>query len=87
MEDREDATENRNISSLSDDEKENLLLLHSAELLENITQLKEKYRKIIHAGIAQWVKDFQSGHIKVNTVDDLKKLIELDIELQKDEEI
>ncbi|MGG1189090.1 hypothetical protein ABE189_19060 [Bacillus subtilis] len=81
------AIENRNICSLSDDEKENLLLLHSAELLENISQSKEKYRKIIQASIAQWVKDFQSGHIKVNTVDDLKKLIELDIELQKDEEI
>nr|WGE04583.1 hypothetical protein P5640_17540 [Bacillus subtilis] len=81
------AIENRNICSLSDDEKENLLLLHSAELLENISQSKEKYRKIIQAGIAQWVKDFQSSHIKVNTVDDLKKLIELDIELQKDEEI
>ncbi|QRV09713.1 hypothetical protein JR311_01850 [Bacillus velezensis] len=81
------ATEKRNICSLSDDEKENLLLLHSAELLENISQSKEKYRKIIQAGIAQWVKDFQSGHIKVNTVDDLRKLIELDIQLQKDEEI
>ncbi|MGG7222868.1 hypothetical protein ACQXR1_21745 [Bacillus sp. ATD] len=81
------AIENRNICSLSDDEKENLLLLHSAELLENISQSKEKYRKIIQASIARWVKDFQSGHIKVNTVDDLKKLIELDIELQKDEEI
>ncbi|ASB91735.1 MULTISPECIES: hypothetical protein [Bacillus] len=81
------AIENRNICSLSGDEKENLLLLHSAELLENISQSKEKYRKIIQAGIAQWVKDFQSGHIKVNTVDDLKKLIELDIELQKDEDL
>ncbi|MGY3836905.1 hypothetical protein ACWNPK_06895 [Bacillus atrophaeus] len=79
--------ENRNLRSLSGDEKENLLLLHSAELLENISQLKEKYRKIIQAGIAQWIKDFQSGHIKVNTVDDLNKLIELDIELQKDEDL
>lgn len=81
------AIENRNICSLSGDEKENLLLLHSAELLENISQSKGKYRKIIQADIAQWVKDFQSGHIKVNTVDDLKKLIELDIELQKDEDL
>lgn len=36
------------------------------------------------AAIAKWVKDFQSGHIEIKTVDDLKKLIELDIELQKD---
>ncbi|MCY8540110.1 hypothetical protein MOD22_00260 [Bacillus haynesii] len=80
------ATENTNIRSY-DEEKEELLLLHSAELLENISQSKEKYRKIIQAGITQWVKDFQSGNIKVNTVEDLKKLIELDIQLQKDEEI
>ncbi|KYC76523.1 hypothetical protein [Bacillus licheniformis] len=81
------ATENTNIRSCDDKEKEKLLLLHSAELLENISQSKEKYRKIIQAGITQWVKDIQSGHIKVNTVEDLKKLIELDIQLQKDEEI
>lgn len=81
------ATENTNIRSCGDEEKEELLLLHSAELLENISQSKEKYRKIIQAGISQWVKDFQSCHIKVNTVEDLKKLIELDIQLQKDEEI
>ncbi|MCY9401614.1 hypothetical protein MOF38_17745 [Bacillus haynesii] len=54
------ATENTNIRSYDDEEKEELLLLHSAELLENISQSKEKYRK---------------------------KLIELDIQLQKDEEI
>ncbi|WP_100001146.1 hypothetical protein [Bacillus velezensis] len=81
------ATGNENVCSMTDDEKENLLLLHNAELLENISQSKEKYRKIIQAGIAQWVKDFQNGRIEVNTVDDLKKLIELDIQLQKDEEI
>ncbi|MEC1614396.1 hypothetical protein [Bacillus mojavensis] len=54
--------ENRDISSLSMMKKK-ILLLHSAELSENISQSKEKYRKIIQAGIAQWVKDFQSGHI------------------------
>lgn len=37
------------------------------------------------AAIAKWVKDFQSGHIEIKTVDDLKKLIELDIELQKED--
>jgi hypothetical protein len=60
---------------------------HTIEVFENISESKEKYRKIIQAGITQWVKDFQSGHIKVNTVEDLKKLIELDITLQKDEEL
>lgn len=78
---------NMNIRSVSDEEKEKLLVLHELEMLENIGHSKEKYRKIIQAGITQWVRDFQSGHIKVNTVDDLKKLIELDIHLQRDEEI
>lgn len=37
------------------------------------------------AGIAKWGRDFQDGVIEIKTVDDLKKLIEIDIELQKDE--
>lgn len=78
---------NTNKCSAMSDEKDDLLILHELEILENINQSKDKYRKIIQAGIAQWVRDFQSGHIKVNTVDDLKKLIELDIDLQKDEEL
>ena len=76
-----------NMRSVSEEEKEKLLILHELEVLENIGNSKEKYRKIIQAGITQWVRDFQSGHIKVNTVDDLKKLIELDIHLQRDEEL
>lgn len=39
----------------------------------------------VKAGIARWVKEFQDGRIEIKTVDDLKKLIEIDIELQKDE--
>ncbi|MGE6260883.1 hypothetical protein ACQKCU_23905 [Heyndrickxia sporothermodurans] len=76
-----------NKRSVCEEEKENLLILHELEVLENINQSKDKYRKIVQAGITQWIRDFQSGHIKVNTVDDLKKLIELDIELQKDEDL
>lgn len=45
--------------------------------------LKGKYRKIIQAAIAKWVKDFQDGVIELKTADDLKTLIQLDIELQK----
>ncbi|MNO03898.1 hypothetical protein D3C81_2247460 [compost metagenome] len=46
---------------------------------------KAQYRKIIKASIARWVKDFQDGRIEINTVDDLRKLIEMDIELQKED--
>lgn len=62
-----------------------LLLLHQAAVIEGITESKAKYRRIVQAGIAKWVSDFQKGNIQVNSVDDLKKLIELDIELQRDD--
>jgi hypothetical protein len=58
---------------------------YQIDLAESLMETKAQYRKIIKAGIAQWVKDFQAGNIQIKTVDDLKKLIEIDIELQKDE--
>ena len=64
---------------------DSLLLQHQAAIIEGITESKEKYRKIVQAGIAKWVNDFQKGNIEINSVDDLKKLIELDIDLQKDD--
>lgn len=61
-----------------------LLLQHEIGLMESILESKEQYRKVVKAAIGKWVKDFQSGHIEIKTVDDLKKLIELDIALQRD---
>lgn len=65
--------------SVSDD----LLIQHEVEVVQGILESKEQYRKVVKAAIGKWVKDFQSGHIEIKTVDDLKKLIELDIELQR----
>ncbi|MHA6484482.1 hypothetical protein ACX1C1_21530 [Paenibacillus sp. strain BS8-2] len=62
-----------------------LLLQHELEISQGIMESKEQYRRIIKAAVARWVKDFQEGRIEVQTVDDLRKLIELDIELQKDD--
>ncbi|AZK47233.1 hypothetical protein [Paenibacillus lentus] len=62
-----------------------ILLQHELAVMEGILESKAEYRKIIKAGIAKWVKDFQDGKIEIKMVDDLKKLIEKDIELQKDE--
>jgi len=67
------------------DDKKSLLLKHQAAICEGVQDSKSKYRKIVQAGIARWVSDFQKGAIQINSVDDLKKLIELDIELQRDE--
>jgi uncharacterized protein YbcV (DUF1398 family) len=66
-------------------ENKDLLMQHELAVMEGILESKEQYRKIVKAGIAKWVKDFQEGRIEIKTVDDLKKLIEIDIELQKDE--
>lgn len=66
-------------------ENEELLLKHELSLIEGILESKSKYRKIIQAGIARWVKDFQDGRIEIKSVEDLKKLIEIDLELQKDD--
>ncbi|KKX52478.1 hypothetical protein [Brevibacillus borstelensis] len=62
---------------------DDLLLKHEVEVVQGILESKEQYRKVVKAAIGKWVKDFQSGHIEIKTVDDLKKLIELDIELQR----
>lgn len=66
------------------EEQQELLLQHELEIAEGILESKEQYRKIVKAGIAQWVKDLQAGHIQMNTVQDLERLIELDLRLQKD---
>ncbi|MBX4151074.1 hypothetical protein [Paenibacillus lautus] len=65
-------------------ENKDLLLQHELAVMEGILESKEQYRKIVKVGIAKWVKDLQDGRIEIKTVDDLKKLIEIDIELQKD---
>ncbi|RAW13718.1 hypothetical protein [Paenibacillus taichungensis] len=61
------------------------LLQHELAVMEGILESKEQYRKIVKASIAQWVKDLQAGNIKMQTVQDLERLIELDIKLQQDE--
>lgn len=65
-------------------EKDELLLNHEAEVLMGMAESIEGYRKIIKAGIGSWVKGFQAGEIKVETVDDLLKLIRADLDLQKE---
>lgn len=55
------------------------------EAAEAHSEALAQYQKIIRAGIAQWVKDLQAGKIKMNTVQDLERLIDLDIKLRKDE--
>lgn len=79
--------ENTNTRSLSDEEKMEMLMTIQAEQAEGIDKSKENYRKIAQACITQWVRDFKEGNIKLSSVEDLKKLIELDIDLQKHDDI
>lgn len=43
----------------------------------------EQYRKIVRIGIAQWLTNLKEGKIKLQTVNDLKVLIETDKILKK----
>ncbi|WP_144470964.1 hypothetical protein [Bacillus pumilus] len=80
-------TGNTNKRSLSDEERTEMLMILQAEQAEGIDKSKENYRKIAQAGISQWVRDFKAGNIKLTTVEDLKKLIELEMYLLKNDEI
>lgn len=71
--------------AIKKEEEVKLLLNHEVDIAQGVLESKAKYRKVVQAGIAKWVNDFQRGLIEVKSVDDLKKLIELDIALQKDE--
>lgn len=42
----------------------------------------EEYKKIIRVALGKWLKNLQSGEIKLNTVSDLKLLIEADLMLK-----
>ncbi|CDN41951.1 hypothetical protein [Paenibacillus sp. P22] len=57
----------------------------SEEILAELERSKGKYRTIVQAGIAKWVKDFQDGKIKIATVDDLRKLVEIDLQILSQE--
>jgi hypothetical protein len=60
-------------------------LIQESELIKTVLESKGNYRKIIQAGIARWVKDFQDGRVEIKTVEDLKTLIEIDMILQQDD--
>lgn len=70
---------NENKSSSNEDH----VFEYQLNIAKSISESKARYRKIVQAAIARWVKDFQEGRIEIKTVDDLKKLVEIDIELQR----
>lgn len=59
-------------------------LLYNADVLDSINSSRDEYRKIIRALIAQGIKNLKDGQLEITSVDDLERLIKLDLELQKD---
>ena len=69
------------ITSKQNEEADDSYKQREEEIIQAIFDSKNKYRKIVQAGIVKWVKDFQEGQIEIKSVDDLKKLIDIDHEL------
>ena len=64
--------------------QEALLAAYEASNEKKLQDSREKYRKVVQAGIAKWISDFQQGRIVINSVSDLRQLIELDLALHED---
>lgn len=62
--------------------QEELLTAYEVEQQKRLQDSRKKYRKIVQAGIAKWIGDFQQGKIIINSISDLHQLIEMDLELQ-----
>ncbi|MHC5215212.1 hypothetical protein ACYSNR_00985 [Enterococcus sp. LJL128] len=45
----------------------------------------DEYKKIIRAALGQWLKNLKAGEIKLNSISDLKVLIEADLMLKESE--
>lgn len=69
---------------ITDKNQEALLQEYSAQQAFERQEIKTKYRKVVQAGIAKWISDFQKGNITMNSVADLRQLIDIDLDLQKD---
>jgi len=57
---------------------------HELTNLEQNIEAKQQYRGIIRAGISRWIKEFQEEKIVFTSVQDLRTMIQIDIELQKE---
>lgn len=62
--------------------QEERLTKHIIEKRKKEIKTAEEYRALVRAGIGTWAKKFKEGAIEINTVSDLRELIELDFYLQ-----
>lgn len=66
------------------DNAEELTMLHNADVLAGIEASRSDYRKLVRALIAQGVQGIKNGKMQINSVDDLERLIKLDLALQRE---
>src|SRR5699024_1297854 len=63
-------------------ENENFDLDYEIEKAMEKAESIEEYKKIIRVALGKWLKNLQSGQIKLDKVSDLKILIEADLMLK-----
>lgn len=63
----------------TDDQELEYLIQKALEEQESI----DEYKKIIRVALGKWLNNLQSGEIKLNSISDLKVLIEADLMLKQ----
>ncbi|WP_312541404.1 hypothetical protein [Enterococcus sp.] len=63
----------------TDDQELEYLIQKALEEQESI----DEYKKIIRVALGKWLNNLQSGEIKLNSISDLKILIEADLMLKQ----
>ncbi|MBO1097330.1 hypothetical protein FQS90_12460 [Enterococcus casseliflavus] len=63
----------------TDDRELEYLIQKALEEQESI----EEYKKIIRVALGKWLSNLKSGEIKLNSISDLKVLIEADLMLKQ----
>ncbi|EGP8627935.1 hypothetical protein I0U39_001907 [Listeria monocytogenes] len=73
----------QNRSSIDENANDELLDLEISKALEEV-KTDEEYKKIIRATLGKWLNNLQEGNIRLESVNDLKTLIEADRLLRRD---
>ncbi|EAC4967770.1 hypothetical protein C5754_10330 [Listeria monocytogenes] len=73
----------QNRRSIDENANDDLLDLEISKALEE-AKTDEEYKKIIRATLGKWLNNLQEGSIRLESVNDLKTLIEADRLLRRD---
>ncbi|EAC2501239.1 hypothetical protein AFS00_07075 [Listeria monocytogenes] len=73
----------QNMRSIDENANDELLDLEISKALEEV-KTDEEYKKIIRATLGKWLNNLQEGNIRLESVNDLKTLIEADRLLRRD---